>query len=182
LLSRIAGCTADQKQENGMVKKLKAQAKEEDQLFADAVRISAQQIWQAGLGAFAKAQEQGEGGGGQVFHTLVREGTQMQQRGGAAPDDGVSARAAGSWDTLERVFEERVGRALGAIGVPTREDVAALTLQVEQLTRMVEQLSGGQGAANPAESGKSAAKTAQKTAAARKPAATKAGAAPGGGD
>jgi hypothetical protein len=145
LLSRIAGSAqygTDQEQENGMVKKLKAQAKEEDQLFAEAVRVSAQQIWQAGLGAFAKAQEEGEGGGGQVFHTLVREGTQMQQRGGPAPDDGGSTPAAGSWDKLEQVFEERVGRALGAIGVPTREDVAALTLEVARLTRMVEQMSG----------------------------------------
>jgi poly(hydroxyalkanoate) granule-associated protein len=188
-----------------MVKKLKSQAKEEDRLFADAVRISAQQIWQAGLGAFAKAQEEGEDGGGQVFNKLVAEGTQMQQRGGPASDDGVAGMsdtvtgvadgagegAAGSWDKLERVFEERVGRALGAIGVPTRQDVEALTRQVEQLARMVEQLSGGQGparlggkvaiqAAGKAE--KTPRKTVAKAAGRRKPAAAKAGAAPGAGD
>jgi poly(hydroxyalkanoate) granule-associated protein len=163
-----------------MVKKLKAQAKEEDKLFADAVRISAQQIWQAGLGAFAKAREEGEGGGGHVFHKLVAEGTQMQQRGGQASGDGgagmadsvsrvtdgAGAEAAGSWDKLEQVFEERVGRALGAIGVPTRQDVEALTRQVEVLTRMVEQLSGGQAP----------------VAAPRKPALKKTGAAPGAAD
>ncbi len=51
-----------------MVKKLKAQA--EDKQLANAVRTSAQQIWQAGLGAFAKAQEEG----GRVFAKLVKEG------------------------------------------------------------------------------------------------------------
>lgn len=165
-----------------MVKKLKAQAKEEDKLFADAVRISAQQIWQAGLGAFAKAQEEG----GRVFHKLVAEGTQMQQRGGPATEhgvtamtdsvtrvaDGVSEAAAGSWDKLEQVFEERVGRALGAIGVPTGADVAALTLRVAQLERMVErmvELRGG-----PAEKPqKLAKKAAAKTAPPGKPATKK---------
>ena len=41
-----------------MVKKLKEFT--EDKELASAVRSSAQQIWQAGLGAFAKAQEEGE--------------------------------------------------------------------------------------------------------------------------
>ncbi|MDB5919526.1 MAG: poly family protein [Massilia sp.] len=170
-----------------MVKKLKAQAKEEDKLFADAVRISAQQIWQAGLGAFAKAQEEG----GRVFHKLVAEGTQMQQRGGPASGqgvtamtasvtrvaDGVSEAAAGSWDKLEQVFEERVGRALGAIGVPTREEVAALTLRVAQLERMVEVLGGP--VDKPRKTAKkTAAKTTPTTAAPRKPATNKARATP----
>ncbi|HEU4843331.1 MAG TPA: phasin family protein, partial [Burkholderiaceae bacterium] len=42
-----------------MVKKLKTLAKDDDKQLANAVRNSAQQIWQAGLGAFAKAQEEG---------------------------------------------------------------------------------------------------------------------------
>ena len=37
-----------------MVKKLKTSAKVDDKQLASAVRTSAQQIWQAGLGAFAK--------------------------------------------------------------------------------------------------------------------------------
>ncbi|MEN9867996.1 MAG: hypothetical protein RL748_3586, partial [Pseudomonadota bacterium] len=53
-----------------MVKKLKATGKTDDKQLASAVRTSAQQIWQAGLGAFAKAQEEG----GKVFTKLVKEG------------------------------------------------------------------------------------------------------------
>ena len=49
-----------------MVKKLKSLSNEQDKQLANAVRNSAQQIWQAGLGAFAKAQEEG----GKVFSRL----------------------------------------------------------------------------------------------------------------
>jgi poly(hydroxyalkanoate) granule-associated protein len=35
-------------------------------------------------------------------------------------------RAVDTWDRLEKVFEERVQRALVKLGVPNREDLAAL--------------------------------------------------------
>lgn len=153
-----------------MVKKLKTLAKSDDKQMADAVRASAQQIWQAGLGAFAKAQEEG----GKVFSKLVREGTDLQKRTqklaeGKVSDvtdtvskmaGNVSKQASGSWDKLEQVFEERVSRALASLGVPTRKDVAALTKQIEELSKTVAALSG-----------KTAAKPVVKSAA-KKPAAT----------
>ena len=128
-----------------MVKKLKELA--EDKELANAVRSSAQQIWQAGLGAFAKAQEEG----GRVFSKLVKEGTQFQQR---AEDkvadvsdsvgklaDGVGKHASGSWDKLEQVFEERVARALATIGVPTQHDIVALHSKLDALSAQVAALS-----------------------------------------
>ena len=128
-----------------MVKKLKELT--EDKELASAVRSSAQQIWQAGLGAFAKAQEEG----GRVFSRLVQEGTEFQKR---AEDkvanvsgtvgklaDGVGKQASGSWDKLEQVFEERVARALATIGVPTQNDIAALHAQIDALSRQVAALS-----------------------------------------
>ena len=42
--------------------------------LTNTIRESAQQIWLAGLGAFAKAQAEG----GKVFEALVREGQTMQ--------------------------------------------------------------------------------------------------------
>ncbi len=135
-----------------MVKKLKDLIKDEDKQLSDAVRASAHQIWQAGLGAFAKAQVEG----GRVFNKLVQEGTALQKRTREMSEDrvadmtdtvtkvadGVSKQASGSWDKLEQVFEDRVMRALGAIGVPTRKDIDALTRQVEQLANQVAALSG----------------------------------------
>jgi len=148
-----------------MVKKLKELT--EDKELASAVRSSAQQIWQAGLGAFAKAQEEG----GRVFSKLVKEGTEFQKR---AEDkvadvsdsvgklaDGVGKQASGSWDKLEQVFEERVARALATIGVPMQNDIAALHAKIDALSVQVAALSGK---AAPAAKPKAVAKPAVKAA------------------
>jgi poly(hydroxyalkanoate) granule-associated protein len=132
-----------------MVKKLKAMAQKqssESQLRA-AVKESAQEIWLAGLGAFAKAQEEGQ----KVFNALVREGTSIQKRTMKVTEDkvndvtakvtkvaaGIQKQANGTWDKLETVFEARVERALTRLGVPTNKEIAALTKRVEELTRSV---------------------------------------------
>lgn len=152
-----------------MVKKLKDLA--EDKELANAVRSSAQQIWQAGLGAFAKAQEEG----GRVFSRLVKEGTEFQKR---AEDkvadvsdsvgklaDGVGKQASGSWDKLEQVFEERVARALATIGVPMQHDIVALHARIDALSTQVEALSAKPApAARPKAGAKPAVKAAPKAA------------------
>ncbi|HVL10638.1 MAG TPA: phasin family protein, partial [Burkholderiaceae bacterium] len=53
--------------------------------FAESVRASAQQIWLAGLGAFAKAQAEGS----KVFEGLVKEGADMQDKTQAAAREGL---------------------------------------------------------------------------------------------
>ena len=45
------------------------------QQMSEHMKNSAQQIWQAGLGAFAKAQEEGS----KVFEALVKDGSQFQE-------------------------------------------------------------------------------------------------------
>jgi len=132
-----------------MVKKLKAMASKthsESQLRA-AVKDSAQEIWLAGLGAFSKAQEEGQ----KVFKALVHEGTSIQKRTMKVTEDkvndvtakvtkvaaGLQKQANGTWDKLETVFEARVERALTRLGVPTNKEIATLTRRVEELTRSV---------------------------------------------
>jgi poly(hydroxyalkanoate) granule-associated protein len=130
-----------------MAQKLKSLEQEEDAL-AQAVRASAQQIWQAGLGAFAKAQAETEGG--RAFTKLVRDGDALQKRARKVEDAGdtvaraaerASRRGTGSWGKLEQVFEERVARALAAIGVPARSEVDALNHRIAELEKMVAALS-----------------------------------------
>jgi len=41
---------------------------------------------------------------------------------------------------LEKVFEARVGAAMGRLGVPSARDVRALSRQVAQLQQSVDQL------------------------------------------
>ena len=134
-----------------MVKKLKALAGNvtENQLAAT-IKDSAQQIWLAGLGAFAKAQEEG----GKVFDALVKEGEAMQSRTRKIAEDKVTefaGKATGTWDRLEQVFEDRVARALHSLGVPTKQDIQTLSRRVAELTEAVEKLNAGaEGAAKPA--------------------------------
>ena len=137
-----------------MVKRFKAMAEGagKDSQLAAAIKESAQQIWLAGLGAFAKTQEEGQ----KVFQALVKEGSTIQKRTVRMTEDRMSdfggrfakvagefqKQANGTWDKLEGVFEERVDRALTRLGVPTRKDVATLTKRVEELTAHVSRLSG----------------------------------------
>ena len=38
----------------------------------------------------------------------------------------MGSRAAGQWDKLETIFEDRVAKALGRLGIPTARDLQAL--------------------------------------------------------
>lgn len=129
-----------------------------DNQLADAVRDSAQQIWLAGLGAFAKAQQEGN----KVFEALVREGSVLQRRTLLVTEDrlgeitGRVTKAAGefsrhateSWDKLEQVFENRVARALARLGVPAARDIQELTHLLNELNDKVAAL-GDVKAASP---------------------------------
>jgi poly(hydroxyalkanoate) granule-associated protein len=137
-----------------MVKKMNsaADAKADNSQLAAAVKESAQQIWLAGLGAFAKAQEEGT----KVFETLVKEGGSIQMRTRAVAEEKlgevtgrvtkvageVSKQATQSWDKLEQVFEQRVERALNRLGVPTSKEIQALIARVEDLNASVQALGG----------------------------------------
>lgn len=171
-----------------MGKKLKALAGglTENQL-AMTVKDSAQQIWLAGLGAFAKAQEEG----GKVFEALVKEGETIQARTRKLTDEKiavVAGKAAGTWDRLEQVFEDRVARALGSLGVPSKKDIDKLSKRVVELTAVVQGLTEATAAPKAAPKpvlkavAKPAAKPVEKVAAklapAKKPAAKKAAAKP----
>lgn len=141
------------------------------------VKDSASQIWLAGLGAFAKAQEEG----GKVFDALVKEGLSIQRKTQAAAEEkiseatskmahmatDISSRASGQWDKLENIFEERVSKALNKLGVPSAKDIDALIARIDELNRNVAQLSAKAPAAKRA-AAEGAAKPARKRPAARK--------------
>lgn len=142
-----------------MVKKLKqlAGGVSESQL-STTIKESAQQIWLAGLGAFAKAQEEG----GKVFEALVKEGEALQAKTRKVAEDKVvemTSKATGTWDKLEQVFEDRVARALHSLGVPTQQDVQTLSRRVAELTEVVQKLNAaGSGASRQPVRRRSAAK------------------------
>jgi poly(hydroxyalkanoate) granule-associated protein len=113
--------------------------KKTDVKLAQAVADSGRQIWLAGLGAFAKAQEEG----GKVFDVLVKQGKELEVRTREIAGSGVhelTSRASGTIDKLEHVFEERVARALKRIGVPTAKEVEQLSKRVAHLNAQMEAL------------------------------------------
>ena len=108
---------------------------------AGGVTESARHIWLAGLGAFSRAQKEG----GKVFESLVKQGHQLESHTREMAGDRVemlASRATGTLDKLEHVFEERVARAMKALGVPTAKDVDRLARRVAELDTHVEELIG----------------------------------------
>ena len=171
-----------------MLKKAKAEAQGGhkqgggEKGISKAVLESSHQIWLAGLGAFAKAQQ----GGKQVFDMLVKQGEVLEAKTrSAAAQTADAAReaakakakemqtmAGGTWDKLEQVFEDRVSRALARLGVYTSSDVERLSERVNELSEAVNALLKAQGIRHqppaatrraPKRAARSATKTASKT-------------------
>jgi poly(hydroxyalkanoate) granule-associated protein len=137
-----------------MLKKAKAEASGkhagDGRDMSQAVLESSRQIWLAGLGAFARAQAEGA----KVFEGLVKQGETLETKTRkAAADTAALARGAatakvkevqkemgGTWDKLEKVFEDRVARALSKLGVYTQNDVERLAERVDVLSEAVNEL------------------------------------------
>ncbi|MGZ5198764.1 MAG: phasin family protein [Telluria sp.] len=150
-----------------MVRKTKEAANPEQSALVDAVCSSAQQIWEAGLGAFARAQKEGS----DMFDRLVQEGGELAKLterftpdkgllGGGAMSrlaENMGKQASGSWDKLEKIFEDRVARAMHSLGVPSHDDIEAVSQELIEVKQKL--------AALEAHAGKPARKTATKTAA-----------------
>jgi poly(hydroxyalkanoate) granule-associated protein len=168
-----------------MVKKLKQMADKQaasanglfDSALAGQVKDSAQQIWLAGMGAFAKAQAEGR----QVFEALVKEGANLQKKTQSAAEErigevtnrmssmagDVSSRAGQQWDKLESIFEERTAKAMKRLGVPSAKDVAELSARIDELAAKMTKLA--RSTAKRAETGTARTTGATRTAARRAP-------------
>ena len=124
-----------------------------DNPLAHNVRDFARQIWLAGLGAFARTQDEG----GKLFETLVQEGQAVDARMKNTADEKIEPlksgvetmkgkveeireKATGAWNKLEEVFQARVARALRRLGVPTRDDIQQLFQQVDLLNQNIQEL------------------------------------------
>jgi len=155
--------------------------------FGD-IQDNAHEIWLAGLGAFAMAQEEGvnlvrRGGKlinettGQVisessklFERLVAEGRKLEGKGRKMAEDAVGGvrsdvegrvgkareQARTNWDKLEKVFEDRVARALSRLGVQTSDEIQELSERVQELNARVRDLARAQQGSSPKTTKKSA--------------------------
>lgn len=116
------------------------------------VRDFARQIWLAGLGAFARAQDEG----GKFFETLVQEGQAVDARMEKTANEQTELMKSGVETVKDKVGEIRekpVARGISwrrcsrrgshgrcAAGVPAREDIQQLFQQVEMLSQSIQEL------------------------------------------
>lgn len=141
---------------------------------------AAHEVWLAGIGAVTRAQREGP----KLFEQLLRDGSQAYAttRGSAGQAlqsavgriqssvgprvEQARAQAGEALDALEKIFQTRVHRALGQIGVPSSDEIAALSRRVDRLNRNVEQLARARkGAAGAPRRGRTARPKAKRAAA-----------------
>ena len=106
------------------------------------LKDSAYKVWLAGLGALAVTEEEG----GKFFNSLVEKGEKFEaQRKGdfetVKDKAGEAIEAVGSrWSKLESMVDDRVGKALDKLGLPSRSEIQGLSQRVEELTAKLSEL------------------------------------------
>lgn len=127
-----------------MAKKAKKAKKSDSQQLSDGVHASAQQIWQAGLDAFAKTQNEGS----KVISRMAKEGSSLQKRTRKIAEDkaaevsdellkmthSMGKQASDSWDRLEQLIEQTVARTLTNFGLSTQKEILALHKRIDELS------------------------------------------------
>ncbi|PUE46399.1 hypothetical protein B9Z47_13685 [Limnohabitans sp. 2KL-1] len=108
---------------------------------------AAQHIWLAGLGAMAKAQEQGS----KAIEALINDGLALQRKSQAEAQQRMQEATerltslasdfgqpnAVRTDRLEHLFEDRVAKALHRLGIPSAGDLQSLNERLERLERLL---------------------------------------------
>jgi len=104
------------------------------------------QIWLAGLGALASAGQQGE----RLFHTLVEKGKEYEpivyEHGKKAGEEmkhlagEVGTRLKGLAGKAEDALDDKISAALQRMGFPTKDDIAALSQKIDELTARFDQM------------------------------------------
>src|SRR5690554_1206449 len=112
------------------------------------VKQYTRKAWLAGLGAYAKAGQEGY----DYFKELVKTGETVEKDGKKLVNkkiDAVNERVddlksdavqavEGRLEQIENAFDQRVARALNRVGMPSRHDLDALSVRLEQLSALVE--------------------------------------------
>ncbi|GLZ86073.1 hypothetical protein Pres01_21240 [Metapseudomonas resinovorans] len=132
------------------VKKKVEKAESKSTVVSD-VKLYARKIWLAGLGAYAKAGAEGV----DYFKELVKAGEGVEKQGKKLVDEqveaantqfdsvknsvtGVKEKVEVQLDKIEKAFDNRVASALNRIGIPSRQDVEALSAKLDELSALLE--------------------------------------------
>jgi poly(hydroxyalkanoate) granule-associated protein len=103
---------------------------------------SAHKVWLAGLGAVAMAEEEG----GKLFSSLLDKGQKLEGKSREQVEKakgtvaGMKTVAESYWETFGRTVDDQMTAVIHRIGVPTKDEIEALTKKVEDLTVAVDNL------------------------------------------
>lgn len=117
------------------------------------------QVWLSGMGAIAKAREQGP----RLLEELLAEGARIHESSRLAADkavrsalaevqgmvgariQGAQAQASETLDNIEKIFQTRVHRVLHQLGVPSADEIQSLARRVDRLNESVSELAEARG-------------------------------------
>ena len=138
----------------------KAVSKSETTVLAD-VQGYARKIYLAGRGAYAKAGTEGAG----YLKDLVKAGESVEKQGKQLVDEQVEAansqidsvkdnvkdrvaevkgKVEGQFEKVEKAFDRRVASGLNRLGIPSKQDVDALSAKLDVLNAMLERAAKAQ--------------------------------------
>ncbi|SDW88124.1 poly(hydroxyalkanoate) granule-associated protein [Pseudomonas syringae] len=117
------------------------------------VRLYARKIWLAGLGAYARVNEEGS----QYVKELIKAGEETEkdvrkivdaQRLAANSEidsvkgevSSAKGRVEARLDRIESAFDRRVAKALNRIGIPSKHDVDTLSAKLDELTALLDRV------------------------------------------
>ena len=109
-------------------------------LNLERLREAGRNVWLAGLGAFARAEEEGRG----LFDQLVERGRKVETRQFKTLDRTVSRTSdqLKEWgDRVQGGVEDGLQGLLHRVGLPSREDLDHLSARLNTLSRKVDQVS-----------------------------------------
>jgi poly(hydroxyalkanoate) granule-associated protein len=117
-------------------------AKKKDKEIHNDIMESAHKVWLAGLGAVAMAEEEG----GKFFSSLMEKGQKLEGKSREQVEKakgtvaGMKTVAESYWETFGRTVDDQMTAVIHRIGVPTKDEIEALTKKVEDLTVAVDNL------------------------------------------
>ena len=153
-------------------KKSKKSLLQQNSETLEKVEDSAHRIWLAGLGAFYKAEKEGE----KLFESLVKQGASVEEQYRAYMLGSVKKAASATASTIElmeRMFEERMAQAIARVPAPAAESMDAVVKQMNELRSSILGLLGVSTGAPATEEKAAAGKTPSRKAPARKTTAKK---------
>lgn len=138
------------------VVKKKAEVESKATVLTD-VKAYAHKVWLAGLGAYVKAGQEGA----DYFKDLVKAGESVEKQGKKLVTEqveaansqitaqlesvktsvfGVKEKVEVKLDKVEKAFDNRVASALNRMGIPSKQDVEALSAKLDELNALLERV------------------------------------------